>query len=54
MQPTYADVHMLLAEREERWKDRAPEMPLLGFVLGTGISLLLWSVIGWSAWVLLA
>ncbi len=36
------------------WADRAPHSPMLGFVVGTGISLALWALITWAAWVLLA
>jgi hypothetical protein len=36
------------------WPDRAPNMPLIGFLIGLGLSLLLWAIVGWGAWVLVA
>lgn len=47
----YADVSMLVDGRG--WADRAPHLPMIGFIIGTGLSLMLWGVIGWSAWLLL-
>lgn len=32
--------------------DRAPHLPMLGFVLGTAMSVLLWTLIGSFAWAL--
>ena len=51
MQTTYAAIDMLM--QESRRADRAPSMPMLGFVIGTALSVALWTVIGWSAWLLL-
>ena len=51
MQPTYASIELLNESRT--WADRVPRLPLIGFVIGTGLSLLLWGVIGWGAWTLL-
>ena len=39
-------------EIEER-EDRAPGMPLLGFVIAMALSAPLWALIGFTAWVLL-
>jgi len=33
---------------------RAPHAPMLGLLVGAGISLVLWALIGWGAWALLA
>ncbi len=52
MTPTYADIEMLT--EETRWQDRAPQMPLVGFVIGTGLSLLFWGALAWGAWILVA
>ena len=45
MRATYADI-LQRSEHEGRL-DRVTNSPLLGFVLGTGLALLLWSGIGW-------
>jgi hypothetical protein len=45
MRATYADI-LQRSEHDERL-DRVTNSPLLGFVLGTGLALLLWSAIGW-------
>ena len=34
-------------------QDRAPGMPLLGFVIAVGLSSTLWALIGFAAWSLL-
>lgn len=46
MRLTYADI-VLQSEESERL-DRLPNAPLLGFVVGTALALLLWTVIGWT------
>ena len=45
MRATYADI-LQRSEHSERL-DRVSNSPLIGFVLGTGLALLLWSAIGW-------
>lgn len=40
MRPTYAYIELLSAESERT--DRAPRMPLLGFLSGLAIALPLW------------
>jgi hypothetical protein len=57
MHTTYANAGILTKDQlwaESRWMDRAPRMPMLGFAVGTGLSLMLWAIIGWSAWKLFA
>ncbi|HSP98568.1 MAG TPA: hypothetical protein VL049_15210 [Candidatus Dormibacteraeota bacterium] len=51
MRPTYAELTLLLAERERG--DRAPQMPLLGLLSGLALALLLWSGIAWLVLTLL-
>lgn len=36
------------------WGDRPAPPTLLGFMVGTGVSVLIWCFIGWGAWALLA
>jgi hypothetical protein len=45
MRSTYADI-LQRSESNERL-DRATNSPLIGFILGTSLALLLWSGIGW-------
>jgi hypothetical protein len=52
MQMTYADIDGLI--ERERWIDRAPRMPMAGFLIGSGLSLLLWAAIATGAWMILA
>jgi hypothetical protein len=51
MKPTYADILLLSAAYERT--DRPACMPLLGFVSGLGLAVVLWSAIGSLAWALL-
>jgi|KBSSwiStaDraftv2_1062776.scaffolds.fasta_scaffold1204810_2 hypothetical protein len=51
MPTNYADL-VLLSERAGRL-DRVTRSPLLGFVLGAGLALVLWVAIGWAAIALL-
>jgi hypothetical protein len=51
MQPTYADILLLSAAYQRT--DRATRMPLLGFVSGLGLAIVLWSAIGSLLWALL-
>jgi hypothetical protein len=51
MRLTYADIE---SQSEELARlDRLPNAPLLGFVVGTALALVLWTVIGWAALTLL-
>lgn len=52
MQMTYADIEVLI--ERQRWIDRAPKMPLVGFVIGSGLSLVLWGALVMGAWIALA
>jgi hypothetical protein len=52
MQMTYADIQVLI--ERDRWIDRAPKMPLVGFVIGSGLSLALWAALVTGAWIILA
>jgi hypothetical protein len=52
MRLTYADIEMAIAQGG--WIDRSPKSPLFGFIVGFGVSLMLWGAIGFSAWALLA
>jgi len=52
MQPTYADI-LLLSTAHGR-AERSNPMPLLGFLTGLSLALVLWSAIGWLLWALLA
>lgn len=55
MQPTYADMKTLLEAGQYRERPpQMPQMPMFGFVVGTGISLCLWAVIALSAWVIMS
>ena len=49
---TYADIEMAIDQ--SGWIDRSPKSPLFGFVVGFGVSLVLWGAIGFGAWALLA
>ena len=51
MKPTYADILLLSAPYERT--DRPACMPLLGFVSGLGLAVVLWSAIGSLVWALL-
>lgn len=51
MQPSYASIELLTESRT--WADRAPRLPMIGFLIGTGLSLLLWALIGLGTWTLL-
>ena len=33
--------------------DRATQMPMLGFLTGLALALVLWSAVGWLVWLLL-
>ena len=44
---TYADI-LHRSEQAERL-DRATSVPMLGFVVGSALALLLWTAIGWLA-----
>jgi hypothetical protein len=52
MPPTYADLASLIDAATQ--SDRAPSMPLLGPLCGLALALLLWCVIGWLCWALVA
>jgi hypothetical protein len=52
MQMTYSDIEVLI--KRERWIDRAPKLPMVGFLIGSGLSLLLWGAIVIGAYALLA
>jgi hypothetical protein len=52
MRLTYADL-VLQSEQSQRL-DRLPNAPLLGFVVGTALALLLWTAIGWALLTLLS
>jgi hypothetical protein len=51
MRPTYAQIEILSAAA--RRPDRPAHMPLLGFLTGLSLALVLWSGIGWLMWALL-
>ena len=51
MKPTYVDILLLSAEYERT--DRPTRMPLLGFLSGLCLALILWSAIGWLTWAVL-
>ena len=40
----------IVRPRSER--DRADEMPLIGFIVGAVAALALWTVLGWGTWIL--
>lgn len=46
MRTTYAE--LVIRSEQARRLDRATRSPLLGFVLGVGLALLLWIAIGWT------
>ena len=50
--PTYSDIVMLSAAYARA--DRAAHMPLLGLLSGLALAIVLWSVIGWVMWAVLA
>jgi hypothetical protein len=52
MQMTYADIEVLI--EKDRWIDRAPKLPMAGFLIGSGLSLLLWGAIVVGAYAILA
>ena len=52
MRPTYADLTQLIDAAMQ--PDRAPSMPLLGPLSGLALALVLWSVLGWVFWALVA
>lgn len=52
MHMTYSDIEVLI--ERDRWIDRAPRMPLVGFVIGSGLSLVLWGALAMGAWIVLA
>jgi len=52
MHMTYADIEGLI--ERERWIDRAPRLPMVGFLIGSGLSLLLWGAIVVGAYAILA
>lgn len=45
MRATYAYIELLSAEADR--PDRAPSMPLLGFLSGLALALPLWSSVAW-------
>ena len=51
MRPTYAHLSLLIDAATRH--DRAPSMPLLGPLTGLALALVLWSALGWLAWMLL-
>ena len=51
MRPTYAHIELLMLASDRQ--DRAPAMPLLGFLAGLAIALPLWSGLAWLAWAIL-
>ena len=51
MHMTYSDLEVLI--ERQRWIDRAPKLPLVGFLVGSGLSLLLWGAIAVGAYVIL-
>jgi len=48
MRTTLVEVSWIRPESYDRF-DRAPGLPLLGFISGTVISLALWLLISWAA-----
>ena len=48
MQTIHAELESLIDE--SRWVDTGAR----GLVVGTGLGLMLWGIIGWSLWALLA
>ena len=50
MRSTYLYLERISAGHEA--SDRATQMPLLGFVTGLGLALVLWAAIGGLAWAL--
>jgi len=48
MRTTLAEVNWLRRENNDQF-DRAPGLPLLGFLSGTLVSLVLWLLISWAA-----
>jgi len=52
MHMTYSDIEVLI--ERDRWIDRAPRMPMVGFVIGSGLSLVLWGALVMGAWMALA
>jgi hypothetical protein len=52
MHMTYADIEVMV--ERERWMDHASKLPMAGFLIGSGLSLVLWSAIGLGAYILFA
>lgn len=48
MHSTHADVHNFV--RHHHWVDQGAR----GLVIGTGLGLTLWAIIGWGLWAVLA
>ena len=48
MRTSLAEVTWLRPDGSDR-RDRAPGLPLLGFLSGTLVSLVLWAIISWAA-----
>ena len=51
MHMTYSDIEVLI--ERDHWIDRAPKMPMVGFVIGSGLSLVLWGALVMGAWMVL-
>lgn len=52
MHITYTDIEGVI--ERDRWIDRAPRLPLVGFLIGSGLSLLLWGAIAVGAYAVLS
>ena len=52
MHMTYADIEVLI--ERDGWNDRSPRLPMAGFLIGSGLSLLLWGAIVVGAYAILA